>query len=149
LLLLRCEMLSGSPGRGTELTAMMYRNTRTRSTRNLVVLGKHVTMLCMYSKTSAMTGQDKLVPHSLDAVTSDILIQDLALARPFAEFAAHVCFPEDEAMKDRYRNQLFVNFKKSFDSTHLSTVMTRHSLPHLNYGLTINSWRHIHTAWKR
>jgi hypothetical protein len=149
LLLLRCEMLSGSPGRGTELTAMTYRNTRTRTTRNLVVLGKHVVILCMYSKTSALTGQDKLIPHSLDAVTSDILIQDLALARPFAELAAHVCFPEDEAIKDRYRNQLFVNFKKPFDSTHLSAVMTRYSLPYLSYGLTINSWRHIQTAWKR
>jgi hypothetical protein len=29
LLLLRAEMLSGSPGRGTELTAMTYRNTQT------------------------------------------------------------------------------------------------------------------------
>ncbi|KAG2140562.1 hypothetical protein DEU56DRAFT_755180 [Suillus clintonianus] len=27
--------------------------------------------------------------------------------------------------------------------------MTRHSLPVLNYGLTINSWRHIQTIWKR
>ncbi|KAG2045911.1 hypothetical protein BDR06DRAFT_1000782 [Suillus hirtellus] len=149
LILLRCEMLSGSPGRGTELTAMMYRNTSTRTTRNLVILGNHVTMLCRYSKTSTLTGQDKLIPHSLDAVTSDILIQDLALARPFAEFAAHICFPDDKAMKDRYRNQLFVNFKKSFDSTNLSTVMTRYSVPHLSYGLTINSWRHIQTAWKR
>ncbi|KAG1786392.1 uncharacterized protein HD556DRAFT_1449769 [Suillus plorans] len=149
LILLRCEMLSGSPGCGTELTAMMYRNTSTRTTRNLVILGKHITMLCTYSKTSTLTGQDKLIPHSLDAVTSDILIQDLALARPFAEFAAHICFPDDKAMKDRYRNQLFVNFKKSFDSTHLSAVMTRYSIPHLSYGLTINSWRHIHTAWKR
>ncbi|KAG1854259.1 hypothetical protein F4604DRAFT_1591328, partial [Suillus subluteus] len=149
LLLLCCEMLSGAPGRGTELTAMMYRNTRTRTTRNLVILGKHVTMLCMYSKTSALTGKDKLIPHSLDAVTSDILIQDLALARPFAEVAAHICFPGDSAMKDRYRNQLFVNFRKLFDSDHLSAVMMRYSLPHLNYKLTINSWRHIQTAWKR
>jgi hypothetical protein len=92
LLLLRCEMLSGAPGRGTELTAMMYHNTSTRPMRNLVILGKHVAMLCLYSKTGALTGKDKLIPHSLDAVTGDILIQDLALARPFAEFAASICF---------------------------------------------------------
>jgi hypothetical protein len=30
LVLARCEMLSGAPGRGTELTAMIYRNTKVR-----------------------------------------------------------------------------------------------------------------------
>ncbi|KAG2343741.1 hypothetical protein BDR05DRAFT_883699, partial [Suillus weaverae] len=149
LLLLRCEMLSGAPGRGTELTAMTYRNTRTRPTRNLVMLGKHITMLCLYSKTSAITGKDKLIPHSLDAVTGDILIQDLALARPFAEFAASICFPSDKNITELYRQNMFVKFDKLFNSSDLSSVMTRHSLPFLNYGLTINSWRHIQTAWKR
>lgn len=27
--------------------------------------------------------------------------------------------------------------------------MTKHSLPHLNYALTINPWLHIRTAWKQ
>lgn len=149
LLLLRCEMLSGAPGRGTELTAMTYRNTRTRPTRNLVVLGKHITMLCLYSKTTALTGKDKLIPHSLDAVTGDILIQDLALARPFAEFAASICFPEHGNIMELYRQHMFIRFDRLFNSSDLSSVMTRHSLPFLNYGLTLNSWRHIQTAWKR
>ncbi|KAG2047860.1 P-loop containing nucleoside triphosphate hydrolase protein, partial [Suillus hirtellus] len=149
LLLLRCEMLSGAPGRGTELTAMTYRNTRTRPTRNLVILGKHITMLCLYSKTSAITGRDRMIPHSLDAVTGDILVQDLALARPFAEFAASICFPNNLNVKDLYRQHIFVRFDRLFNSTELSSVMTRHSLPFLDYGLTINSWRHIQTAWKR
>ncbi|KAG1848267.1 hypothetical protein F4604DRAFT_1502194, partial [Suillus subluteus] len=149
LLLLRCEMLSGAPGRGTELTAMTYRNTSTRPTRNLVILGKHVAMLCLYSKTGALTGKDKLIPHSLDAVTGDILIQDLALARPFAEFAASVCFLNNTQVKELYRQQMFIKFDRLFNSSDLSSTMTRHSLPALNYSLTINSWRHIQTAWKR
>jgi hypothetical protein len=149
LLLLRCEMLSGAPGRGTELTAMTYRNTRTRPTRNLVVLGKHIAMLCLYSKTTALTGKDRLIPHSLDAVTGDILIQDLALARPFAEFAALICFPDHRNIMDLYRQHLFIRFDRLFNSSDISSVMTRHSLPFLNCGLTLNSWRHIQTAWKR
>ena len=56
LLLLRAEMLSGSPSRGTELTAMLLRNTETRVTRNLVFLGHHLSLLCQYNKTSALTG---------------------------------------------------------------------------------------------
>ena len=149
LLLLRTEMLSGAPSRGTELTALTYRNTMTRPTRSLVMLGKHLTILCQYMKTTALTGHDKLIPHALDALTSDILIQDLALARPFAEIAARVCFPNKPEVKELYRNQLFINFSRLFTSEDLSGVMTKYSLPRLHYALTINPWRHIQTAWKR
>ncbi|KAI6025416.1 hypothetical protein EDC04DRAFT_2606298 [Pisolithus marmoratus] len=37
LLLMRAEMLSGAPSRGTELMAMLYRNTQARDTRNLII----------------------------------------------------------------------------------------------------------------
>ncbi|KAI6010547.1 hypothetical protein EDC04DRAFT_2610128 [Pisolithus marmoratus] len=94
LLLFQAQMLSGAPCCGTELTAMTYCNTQTQPTRNLVVLGKHISLLCQYLKTSTLTGKDKLIPHALDGITSNILVQDLALARPFAEVAARACFPE-------------------------------------------------------
>ncbi|KAI5987329.1 hypothetical protein EDC04DRAFT_2614860 [Pisolithus marmoratus] len=65
--------------------ALTYHNTQTWPTRNLAVLGKHISLLCQYLKMSTLTGKDKLIPHALDGITSDILVQDLALARPFAE----------------------------------------------------------------
>lgn len=149
LFLLRAEMLSGAPSRGTELTALTYRNTKTRPTRSLVMLGKHLTILCRYAKTTALTGQDRLIPHALDGITSDLMIQDLALARPFAEIAARACFSNKPEIKELYRNQLFINFNRLFTTEDLSGVMTRYSLPRLNYALTVNPWRHIQTAWKR
>lgn len=148
LLLLRVEMLSGAPGRGTELTALTYRNTQTQTTRNLMMFGQHVTLLCQYSKTTALTGQDKLIPHGLDAITSDILIQDLAMARPFAQLAAKICFQDDQAVQ-LYKDMLFVNFNRLFTSKDLSVVMSKYSLPRIQFALTINPWRHIQTAWKR
>ncbi|KAI6041171.1 hypothetical protein EDC04DRAFT_2893386 [Pisolithus marmoratus] len=148
LLLMHAEMLSGAPSRGTELTAMLYRNTQARDTRNLMVFGKHVTLLGQYSKMSALTGQDKLIPHALDALTSDILIQDLALAHPFAEIAAKICFA-DEEVSQLYHDHLFVNFDRLFTSNDLSTVMAKYSLPQVKFAMTINPWRHIQTAWKR
>ena len=146
LLLLRVEMLSGAPARGTELTAMTYRNTQTRS-RNLLCMGGHIALLCQYSKTTALTGRDKLIPHGLDAVTSDILLQDLVLARPLAEVFAKVCFNDSE--RAQYRDNLFVNFGKLFTSEDLSDVMASYSFPRIGYKLTINPWRHVQTAWKR
>ena len=90
-------MLSGAPSRGMELTAMIYHNTQARTTQNLMVFGHHVMLLCQYSETSSLTSQDKLIPHGLDAVTSNILIQDLAIAPPLAQIAARICF-EDQGV---------------------------------------------------
>ncbi|KAI5991776.1 hypothetical protein EDC04DRAFT_2613713 [Pisolithus marmoratus] len=114
-----------------KLTAMLYRNTQARDTRNLMVFGKHVTLLGQYSKMSALTGQDKLIPHALDALTSDILIQDLALACPFAEIAA------------RYALQM----RRLFTSNDLSSH-GQVQLAWVKFAMTINPWRHIQTAWK-
>ena len=148
LLLLRAEMLSGAPTRGTELTAMIYRNTQTRPTRNLMVFGHHITLLTQYSKTTALTGQDKLIPHGLDAITSDILIQDLMLARPFAQIAARICFEKEEVVQ-LYRDLLFINLNRKFTTDDLSLVMAKYSLPRVQFAIKVNSWRHIQTAWKR
>ncbi|KAG2030468.1 hypothetical protein BDR03DRAFT_987079 [Suillus americanus] len=153
LILIRCEMLSGAPGRGTELTAMIYRNTKactgTRSQRNLVMLGRNLTMLRTYHKSGALSGMDKLIPHSIDGVTADLIIQDLALTRPFAEVVAHVCFPDRPAIKEMYQTHLFVNNHKLFNTDQLTATMARVSIPFLGFGLGVNSWRHISIAFKR
>ncbi|KAI6020604.1 hypothetical protein EDC04DRAFT_2607400 [Pisolithus marmoratus] len=119
-----------------------------RDTRNLMVFGKHVTLLGQYSKMSALTCQDKLIPHALDALTGNILIQNLALACPFAEIAARICFA-DEEVSQLYHDHLFVNFDRLFTSNDLSMVMAKYSLPWVKFAMTINPWRHIQTAWKR
>ena len=148
-LLLRCEMLSGAPGRGTELTPMTFCNTKHRLQRNLVIMGKHVTLLRLYHKSGAMTGRDKLIPHALDAVTGDLMIQSLALARPFAELAVHICYPDQSEVKWLYQTQLFVNKDRLFTTDNISLSMSRLSLPHILFKITVNPWRHISIAFKR
>src|SRR6266478_9281903 len=107
--LCRVEMTGGAPGRGTELAAMNMCNTRTRSKRNLCMLGGFLSVLRMYHKSGGLTGRDKLIPHALDGLTSDLLIQDLVLARPFACMAAKMCFPDQPQIHQLYRERLFVN----------------------------------------
>ena len=48
-----------------------------------------VTPLFQTQETNAL---DKLISHGLDAVTSDILIQDLVIACPLAQLVTKVCF---------------------------------------------------------
>ena len=147
--MIRTEMLAGSPGRITELACMNACNTKTRSTRNLVVLGKNLAVLVMYHKGGSMTGQDKLIPHALDGLTSDILIQDLLLARPFARIAAQICFPENRAIRQLYRERLFVRNGKEFTATQVTALMKHYTLPTVGVGLGVNPYRHIHSVWQR
>ena len=149
LQLTRVNLTSGSPSRGTELTAMTIQNTREYQTRNLVIFGRHVTVLCTYQKTSALTGSDKCIPHSLDAFCSDLMIQDIAIARPFARFAASVVYPDQPNIIDLYRRHLFVNHTKLFTTEDLTDSLERWTLPHVGYKLGVNAWRHVSTAFRR
>ncbi|KAI5990273.1 hypothetical protein EDC04DRAFT_2614205 [Pisolithus marmoratus] len=107
---------------------LMCAEMLTRDTQNLRVFGKHITLLGQYSKMSALTCQDKLISHALDALTSNILIQDLALACPFAEITVRICFA-DEEVSQLYHDHLFVHFDRLFTSNDLSMVMAKYSLP--------------------
>lgn len=148
-MLLRAEMLGGSPARGTELTAMTYKNIPTSSHRNLVAFGKHIAMLVTYHKGTAMTGIEKLIPHSLDAITSDLIIQDLAIARPFAQLAAFICYHKQPKIWDLYRDHLFINNGQLFETTDISNLMRIRTAQSLHADLTIQSWRQISIAFRR
>jgi hypothetical protein len=145
----RAEMLAGAPSRSTELHAMHYCNTPTRTTRNLTVIDKFVSLMRLYTKTGGITGVNKLIPHALDAFTADLLIQDLAMARPFAEHCINLCYPDSPVIKHLYKYHLFVNNTKAFVATDLMDVMEEITLPIMNWSIGINAWRHIHVNFSR
>lgn len=149
LLLARANMLGGAPGRMTELTAMTYKNIATSPTRNFVALGKYVAMLVTYSKTTAMSGSHKMILHAFDAVTSDLIVQNLSIARPFAELAATLLYSDDALKRQLYRDHLFVNHGRLFTTTDVSNIISRYSLPNIGIQITVGSWRHICLAFKR
>jgi hypothetical protein len=88
LLMLSIEMTSGAPARGTELTSMLACNTSVRH-RNIMVLGKFMAIVRQYDKTTSKKQGDRLIPHALSAVNSDLLIQVHVLARPMAQVTVH------------------------------------------------------------
>jgi hypothetical protein len=131
-----------------ELAAMNLCSTELHPVQNFFALDKHIAMMWTYTKTSSLTHVDKLIPHSLDAVTADLIVQDLAIARPFAIIAVHVCYPEDGDIQKLYKEHLFVNNVKAFDSTFISHMMVDISMPFVGFELTINPWHHICIAWR-
>ena len=147
-LLMHCEMLSGAPGHGTKLTPMLYCNIRHRSHWNLVIMGRHVAIIHWYNKMSSLTGQNKLILHALDGITSDLIIQSLVLAQPFTELAAHLCYPTQQDVLSLYQTLISVNVDRLFNTNDLSNIMGRTSLAHIGCKLTVNPWCHISITFK-
>ena len=84
LLMTLAETTAGSAIRATELHAMIANNTKSRSSRNFLVMGDYCALMVRYTKTGSMQKHDRTIPHALDAVTADLMVQDHAIARPFA-----------------------------------------------------------------
>jgi hypothetical protein len=78
------EMKDGAPSCGTELISMLLFNTNLQL-RNGMALSSHFGLVRQYNKTTNIAQNAPLIPQSINAVNSDILIQLHALARPFAQ----------------------------------------------------------------
>ena len=83
LLMLEADMEGAGLLRGTELAALLARNSALRI-RNLTGLGKFVSIVRQYDKTTNTMQKDRLIPHAVHALGADILIQLHTFARPFA-----------------------------------------------------------------
>jgi hypothetical protein len=149
ILLALAEMMGGSPGRGTEMTCLQYKNTATRSHRGLVMFGSFLAIICRYHKSGSITGKDKTIPHALDAVTADLLLQDLVLLRPLAQLFAFICYPNNPEVQSLYNTQVFVNNKEAFTTERLSQIMRKYTLDSLGTELGVSDWRHVSAAFRR
>lgn len=150
LLLTRCEMVSGAPIRGTELTSMTFRNTATRR-RNLVMFGKYMLLLGMYSKTTSGTGNDRLIAHAVDALTKALLTDFLTFIRPFVQVLVSQCFSAHTypGLHDMYDSFLFVDYDALFTTERLSAMMRENTRVHLDVPLPISEWRHVSIGFQK
>lgn len=149
LLLIRCEMLSGGPARGTEVIFALFRSCLTQQLRNLSIVDKCLMLLRTYGKTTSLTGKDRLIPHALDSVTADVLLRELILARPFACLAAEMCFPDQPEVANRYRSYVFVKGTRHFATEDISREMKSWTWKYLKVELGVQDWRHVMIAWRR
>jgi hypothetical protein len=147
-LLLRFYLTGGSPSRGTSLMAMLLENIPTYPLRNLVAFGPYVSLNCTYSKTSGLSGYDKIIPHALDAFTADLLIQELAIARPFAKLMAKACYPDQPDVCSLFDKHVFVNHNKLFKTDDLTHALEKHSAEFMDIELGVSDWRHVSAAFR-
>ncbi|KAJ7105805.1 hypothetical protein C8R44DRAFT_942367 [Mycena epipterygia] len=148
LVMLDTDMISGGPARGTELAAMLAKNGELRG-RNLRALGRFLSIVREYDKTTNNMQSDRLIPLAVSAVNADILIQLHTFARPWAQFLASFVFPGKPAVILQYAEMLFMDFGKEFTSDKLSSLMVQSTGPILGWEMKISYWRHIFIAFRR
>lgn len=78
-------ILGGQPPRGTELFSIRFRNTVSGGARNLYIDHGLVSFVTSYHKGYSINGSLKLIHRYLTPELSQILVQYLALIRPFVE----------------------------------------------------------------
>jgi superfamily II DNA helicase RecQ len=149
LILLRFYLTGGSPGRGTELVFMLLLNTIMYPLRNLIAFGPYIALICTYLKTSSLCGYDKKIPHALDAFTADLIIQELAIARPFAILMAKTCYPAQPEVAKLFCNHVFVNHNKLFDTGDITDALRQFTVEFMGLELGVSDWRHISAAFRR
>jgi hypothetical protein len=142
------EINNSGPARGTEVTPMLLVNTRT-APRNVYILGQNLVLRRRYHKTQARTGLDKFIPEPLDAFTSELVIQDMALLRPFASFLANKMWPDNAKVAHQYNCALFVNRQQPVTTEDITATLKNHTSQVVKKELGINAMRHIIIGFKR
>lgn len=148
LLMLYIDMTSGAPPRGTELVMMMMRNSDTRI-RNCMGLGMFLSFLRMYDKTTQMLSSDKLIPHSLGAVATELVLGLHSVVRPVASFLASKLEPGKPNLPQQYASMMFMDHMRPFTSQKLTTLMEQQTEDIVGWPVHIAGWRHIIIAFKR
>lgn len=138
----------GSPCRGTELTCIQYRNTPSRR-RGLFYANKRLIVATQYSKMGSFRGHEKLVPHALDGLTTDLLLQRIIVADSFAQIVAHIAFRDNPKVKELIQSYLFVDYDRPLDTPKLSEVLTRYTKESLGIPMGIQRWRHFSISLRR
>jgi hypothetical protein len=143
------EMTAGSASRATELHSMNACNTKCRSSRNALAMGDHLVLMVRYTKTGSIQKHDRLIPHALDAITTDLMIQDQAIARPFARKVVRILFPNDADMHLMYSSLLFVNGCRPFDTDDLTKILGKFTQHRTGLWIGVRSWRQISIGFRK
>jgi hypothetical protein len=140
--------LTGGPARGTEMEHMKFCNTEHRQ-RNLFAMASYIGMVRMYTKTNVVTGTDSLIPTAFDALHADLVVQTLAIARPFALIAATFCFAQQPAVVRLYSDQMWMAYGRPIKSEELSMCMKHHTTAAFGAPFGIRDVRQFSTTIRR
>ena len=141
LMLAYAELNIGGNARCTELLYLTFRATLGRPVKGMSFVSHGVALIRAYTKTGRWTGSDKWIPSAPDACFSDILIQSVAVLRPFAEWAVSILHSSDPHLTVLYRDALFPAYGGYFNTTQVSKVLEKYSTQAHLPQAGVRTWR--------
>jgi hypothetical protein len=129
-----------------ELFSIRYRNTMSGGTRNLIIEHGLVSFVTSYHKGYSVSGSTKLIHRYLNPELSQIVVQYLAVIRPFVEQLRNLAYGQtNDSAFFWFRND------NPWSTSRLSTFFAAETKAHIgaDSSLSIASWRHIAVAVSR
>jgi len=142
VLMAAVNALAGSPSQGTELTFLQLQNTPYQS-RGIYAIGHRMAITVQYSKKSATTGCNSLIPHALDAFCQEIIKVVVFRTHPFAQQIVKILYPGRDDILNLWNNYLFVNKDCLFTTEDLSGILETVSLKKMGIPVGVREYRHI------
>jgi hypothetical protein len=133
--LLHC--LGGMPKRESEERRYRLWNTRERM-RNFYWLLHKLAIVGMYSKTTAITGTDKLTLHFSPDCVSNLFLRFLTLCTHTESFLIGMYFPE----RDHSTSAVFTTLGQRWLPGHGSKVIQEMTLEYLGHRINLQQLRH-------
>lgn len=133
------HILGGMPKRGSEEARIKHTNLGER-VRNIFYMLSKLAFVGNYSKTSALTGSDRITLHfAPDSVTS-LIMRFFSLAADMEKrFVKDFC-PDASSNWECY---MYSSFGKIWKSNHLARILKRETLRYLGKGFGIADLRHL------
>jgi len=138
-LLFLTHLLSGMPGRATELATYTLANGRSK-TRVVSFDGERIMFSVSYSKTNNMTGTTKFIARYLSPRVTTLLLREILFVRPLVLFFREIV---DTESVTTYATYLWVAKGKKMEAedirNHFATLMVQYT----KMDLTFSTYRHL------
>ncbi|KIV98766.1 uncharacterized protein PV09_09464 [Verruconis gallopava] len=136
LLLCGVHMVSGQPGRGTEVTTMRHVNGILQD-RNIFVVDGQVMTVVRYHKSQSQWDRLKVVPRFLPWRLGQLMAVYLAYLQPFHEYLIVQC------LGGGFHDYVWADGRGPWDTMRLTRILARETEKRLGVRLTTLDYRHV------
>jgi hypothetical protein len=135
-LLLGCvHIMSGQPGRGSEITTIRHRNGLLQD-RNVFVVDGDMMIVVRYHKSQSQWDKPKIVPRFLPPQLGQVMAVYLTYLQPFQEYL------EVQVLGSSIRDYVWANDKGAWGTDRLTRVLERETGKRLGVRLHTLGYRH-------
>jgi hypothetical protein len=146
-MVLMIHLVSGMPGRATELEEYFLSNTKIQL-RTIFYNDGYIFFSPTYNKTDNVTHQ-KFIVRFMTKETSSLIIEDLLVVRPFVSMLWRVVKKENK--KNEYQNYIFVNEGTNLNARQIRDIFQEEFIKTIDFTINFSAYRQCvgHIAYSK